>query len=520
MDIIRKTKKNPTEEAFRASQKTIFPNNQNSVQPLSETKSLASKKKNSSFWLKGFFFFLVIFILGSLGYGLFWIEKINSVGRKINPESYQEFSFLNTLKELATNDYPQLKENNGRINILLLGIAGEKKPGQNLTDTIMVLSFNTKSHQVAMLSLPRDLFVEVPQSSTRAKINSVYQIGLGPEKNKESGAGLIRETVEGILDQKINYFVILNFEGFEKIIDAVGGVNIMNDRDIFDSRYPGPNYSYETFELPKGFHHLDGQTALRYARVRHGDPEGDFGRAKRQQQIMQATKNKIFSIQTLFNAPALGKIFEALENNIQTDIQPEEIGSFLELSKKMDTQNINNVVIDAWKPESFLKVAHIPMGGVNAFVLVPKTGNYGEIQEVAEKIFNLNEIARRKEEIQKENAKIILINSSGDPSLISKIKKTLSEHLNYKNIQEITLNKKIPLQEKTALYEIDPGAKPFTLDEISKTLSAQLIEDVSLFQEYSTKDADILIKIGKDLIEKYNMEEATIEEWQAAQEYF
>jgi hypothetical protein len=216
----------------------------------------------------------------------------------------------------------------------------------------------------------------------------------------------------------------------------------------------------------------------------------------------------------------LGKIFEALENNIQTDIQPEEIGSFLELSKKMDTQNINNVVIDAWKPESFLKVAHIPMGGVNAFVLVPKTGNFGEIQEVAENIFNLNEIARRKEEIQKENAKIILINSSGDPSLISKIKKTLSEHLNYKNIQEITLNKKIPLQEKTALYEIDPGAKPFTLDEISKTLSAQLIEDVSLFQEYSTKDADILIKIGKDLIEKYNMEEATIEEWQAAQEYF
>lgn len=478
--------------------------------------------KNSSKkpFLKAAFFSLLFLILLALGTGLFLVQKFNSLGDKINPGSEKGVSLFETVREFVTNDYPALKENDGRINILLLGIAGEGKPGQNLTDTIMVLSIDTVSNRVAILSLPRDLFVKIPGTEKQSKINAIYQIGINGEDNPESGAELIQKTVEEIIDQKISYYAILNFDGFEKVIDAIDGINITSERDIYDSRYPGPGYSYETFELKKGFHHLDGKTALKYARVRHGDPEGDFGRAKRQQQIMQATKNKIFSVRTLFNVFTLNKIFGALENNIRTNIRTEEIGSFLELSKKLDTQNINNVVIDAWNQESLLKVAHVPMGDVSAFVLVPKTGNYFEIQEIARNIFNLNEIKRRKDEIQKEDAKISILNLSGDRALYQKIRAVLSEHMNYKNIEEIYPEEEDrETQQYTVIYESGEKSKPFTLDELNKVLGAKFSSDNSSIEAYQTEtQTDIFIVLGKDLIEKYNIKEGTLEQWQASQD--
>jgi hypothetical protein len=109
------------------------------------------------------------------------------------------------------------------------------------------------------------------------------------------------DTVTEITGLPIHYFVILDFDGFEKIIDTVGGVRINAERDFLDTRYPGKNYGYETFQLSKGWHSLDGATALKYVRERHADPEGDFGRAKRQQETIRAVRDKVFSVPTFLN---------------------------------------------------------------------------------------------------------------------------------------------------------------------------------------------------------------------------
>ena len=118
-------------------------------------------------------------------------------------------------------------EDRGRINILLLGRAGEKYPGRNLTDTVMVASIDTQDKRIGFLSLPRDLYVEIPKTGLSTKLNSLYQYGL------DSGQGIdpLESAITDITGLSIDYFIALDFDGFEKIVDTVGGVSIDAERD-------------------------------------------------------------------------------------------------------------------------------------------------------------------------------------------------------------------------------------------------------------------------------------------------
>ncbi|PIP27496.1 MAG: hypothetical protein COX30_01595 [Candidatus Moranbacteria bacterium CG23_combo_of_CG06-09_8_20_14_all_39_10] len=466
------------------------------------------------------FWLLILLILAGLAYGLFFTYKIYSVGKKVNIENNADSTFVETVKSFTSHAPLNLNgADKNQINILLLGIAGKGKPGQFLTDTIMVASLDTKTNRVALLSLPRDLFISIPNTTLQTKINSVYQFGLANSTSDSDAVQVVEETITSITGLDINYFVVMNFDGFQKAINDIGGINIVSERNIYDASYPGPNYSYETFELSKGFHRLDGATALKYARERHNDPEGDFGRAKRQQQIMQATKNKIFSAGTMLDVFALNNLFDTLGDNIKTDIQPEDFASFFELMKKIDTNNINNVVLDAWNKDSLLKVAHIQLGNVQAFALVPRIGNYSEIQDLAKNIFDLNALKRRQDEITQENATIAIINKSSDARIIQKIKKVLQENLNYKNVIILTDNNKHSV-EKTTAYDLTNGQKPFTLDELATHLPATVSYDIpaDLAKTLQNKTVDMALIVGKDLTSKYNIEEGTIDDLNRARD--
>jgi len=488
--------------------------------------------------LKIIFGAALLFLASGIAYGSFFVYKLSALEKKINPIQSNETTFFQTARSLVDPPAINLKGmEKERINILLLGIAGKGKPGQNLTDTIMIASINPKSNQVALLSIPRDFFVhpvksnpdsdrdadiqapwtsngvKVPDLNFQSKINSVYQYGLNTYKDNGRAAELVSATIKNITSLDIDYYVVLNFDGFEKIIDSIGGINIMNERDIYDKRYPGPNYSYETFELAKGFHQLDGATALKYVRERHNDPEGDFGRAKRQQQVLQATKNKVFSTGTMLNVVALNNLFDALGETIQTNIKADEIGSFMEISKKLDTQNINNLVLDAWNKDSLLKVSHVFYGDTRAFALIPRVGNYSEIREVAENIFDLNKIKRRREAIAGEDAEIAIINRSGSPALTGKIKKLLGDNLSYKNIAMLNNPGKV-LAEKSIVYDLTNGMKPFTLDELVEKLPASPSYDTPVFAQSlaAAKKFDMIVALGKDLEDIYNVEEGTLDD--------
>jgi len=485
-----------------------------------------SKKKIREKSLKKFFgiFFLCLFLAVSAT-GIYFSWKIHSVNRSItihskndkNPSLIQDIGTL--VSSIIFKDHKKLfGEEEGRINILLLGATGKGNPGQNLTDTIMIMSIDTKNKKIGLLSLPRDFYANIPGTRYFTKINSIYQYGI----TNDQGIEPIKKTVENITDIKIHYFIIVDYGGFKKIIDDIGGINVMVERDIYDPRYPGPNYSYETFELKKGFHLLDGATALKYVRERHNDPEGDFGRAKRQQQIIQATKNRMFSLKTFFNIFALNNLLTTLGDSVKTDIRLEEIESFIALSKKVDTQNITNSVVDAWKKDSLLKVSHIATSQGLAFILIPRVGNYSEIRDLAKNLFNLDAIRRRQAEIQKEEAGILIVNRSGDNNLAYKIKRLFEDKLEMKNVR-IGYDTQQMIQEKSYVFPETSLEKLFTLDEILKKLPAVIGQEKDILPE-KISDTDIIVTLGSDLEKIYSFEEDNIDDLNSSandnQKYF
>lgn len=450
---------------------------------------------------------LIILLFTAISVAIYFSWKTYQVSRKINSEMESRPSFSKSMLALATpimnkeNRTPLKGEESGRINILLMGAAGEHKPGGNLTDTVMVMSINTKDKKVALLSLPRDFYAPIGKTKSFAKLNSLYPIGI----KEGEGVNLIKDAAEQITGQVLNYYLVVDFDAFEKIVDDIGGINIVSERDIYDATYPGPNYSYQTFALSKGFHQLDGATALKYVRERHDDPEGDFGRAKRQQQVIQAVKNKMFSLKTFFNVVAISNILDTLGENVKTDITIEEMESFITLTKLLDLENIDNVVIDAWKPDSLLKVSHVQTSTGNAFILIPRVGNYSEIQDVATSIFNQDELRSRKEKITSENAKIVIINNSGDYKLAFKIKDLLTDKLNIKDVS-IKQSKDEIIQPMTTVLQKSASDKIFTLDELVKKIPAKLDNN-----SFADEENDFTINLGADLIDIYNYEEDKID---------
>lgn len=485
--------------------------------PSSPEKNRVGNKKSAKNYRKGFLIFFIISFAVALSWVIFFSWKIHSTSRKIIITNDNNSSFVSNIKSIVApiiaNKRDGLKgEEKNRINILLLGAAGEGKAGKNLTDTIMIMSINAKTKKLALLSLPRDLYVKIPGTSSYSKINSLYQHGL----SNNEGVETVKKSVEEITGLDINYYLIINYDGFKKVIDDLGGVNVYVERDIYDARFPGPNFSYETFKLDKGLRKMDGETALKFVRERHDDPEGDFGRAKRQQQMIQAAKIKFFSFRTLFNVFALNKIFDDLGNNVKTDIQIDEIEGLLALSREVDSRNISSAVADAWKKDSLLKVSHIFYGNTRAFILVSRVGNWSEVQELAENIFDLDAIRRKEAEIEKESAKITVINQSSDKQLALKIKDLLESKMKFKSV--IVKPSPTPdIREETVVYDRTEKNKIFSLNEIIKKLPAKLsFEDSGIID--TREDSDFVIFLGKDLEEKYSFEEDSIEEFNKAQE--
>lgn len=178
-----------------------------------------------------------------------------------------------------------------RTNILILGIGGGTHEGANLTDTMMVLSLDNVRKKMALISVPRDIWVE----SLQGKINSAYYYG--EQKAPGGGITLAKATVEDVLGIPIHYALVIDFSGFQKVIDEVGGIDVTVPEAFTDTQYPCENTScvYKTVSFAAGRQHMDGATALIYARSRHatGAEGSDFARSKRQQDIMIAFKDRL-----------------------------------------------------------------------------------------------------------------------------------------------------------------------------------------------------------------------------------
>lgn len=409
----------------------------------------------------------ILFALGSIVFG--W--KFFTVSEKIhieNPSARGTYENLSSL--LPGGERERLSgEDEGRLNILLLGRAGEKYPGKHLTDTVMLISIDTEKRRAGFLSLPRDLYAPIPGTNLYTKLNSLYQYGL----SSGDGADIVLRAVEHMTGLDIPYFISLDFDGFERIIDDLGGVKIYSERDIRDTRYPGKNYSYETFELSAGWHELDGKTALKYARERHSDPEGDFGRAKRQQEIIKAAQEKAFSAETYLNIFTITRLLETLGDSVRTNLSIAEIASLAELGKTTDLRNASTVVVDAWRKESLLRVSHVEVAGARAFILVPRTGNWSEIREISAHIFDQEDIRKRTGQVALEAPSILVISRPEDASQAAAFARTIKGALGSGIEADTATSPTLEKSVKNAIMDRTSLGKPYSLDSLLRTFGLE-----------------------------------------------
>lgn len=244
------------------------------------------------------------------------------------------------LDAAALADMPQ-----ARINLLLLGV--DSRPDEKdapRTDTMMLITLDPNTGTAGMLSLPRDLWVPIPGYDLTWKINSAYTIGEN-RRYPGGGAQLAKDTVSAFIGQPIEYSLRVDFDGFVKMVDLIGGIDLQVAKTIHDELYPTPDYGYMTFHIDAGQQHLDGATALMYARTRNTDD--DYNRAGRQQQVIQAVLDKVLRasmIPTLIaRAPQL---VTTLRGSIETDMPLSTLVSIAQFVGQGGLTEVRQLVLD------------------------------------------------------------------------------------------------------------------------------------------------------------------------------
>ena len=284
----------------------------------------------------------------------------------------------------------------GRTNILLLGIGGQQQNGADLTDTIIFTSINIKTGDMAMVSIPRDIWLD----SLMAKINTAYHYG--EEREEGGGFVLAREAVEEIVGLPIHYVFLMDFTGFEDAIDLVGGVEVEIERSFDDFKYPiagreedncdgDPKYNcrYEHLHFDAGLREMDGEAALKFVRSRNAEGEEgtDFARSQRQQKIINGLKDKIVSARILANPGKIKELIEVAKKNITSNplLKDEEAAAFgnILLSFIRSKSQIRTLALDIGTDENpgFLENPPVSEEYQNQWVLVPRSGDFRQFQQ-------------------------------------------------------------------------------------------------------------------------------------------
>lgn len=345
-------------------------------------------KKDRSWWRGASLVIGAIFVFSLIfSYQVSRTQSPNAAGTGL--------SFLSGLAGLITsNDKDLIGEETDRINFLLLGIGGDGHDGGQLTDTIIFASFKPSTGEIGMMSIPRDLAVNIPGYGY-TKINAANAYG---QRDNGNGPELTMQVVSDILEEDIHYYVKIDFNSFEELIDEIGGVDVYVERSFTDSEYPADNYAYQTISFTEGWASMDGETALQFSRSRHGNNgEGnDFARAARQQKVILAAKDRILSPQILLNPAKLNRMANLFSDNVDTNLTVWEMIRLAGYAPSADTGSINHIVLDS-SPGGVLFNSTIG----NAFVVKPKVSDWSEIQAIAANIFSAestNRITNSEEE--------------------------------------------------------------------------------------------------------------------------
>ena len=351
-----------------------------------------------------------------------------------------------------------------RVNILLLGI--DRRPGEHgpwRSDTMLLASADPAANSASMLSLPRDLWVPIPGFEEN-RINMAHYVGDAKEY-PGGGPALAKKTVQYNFGVPVNYYVRVDFDGFRKILDAIGGIDIDVESEIIDDKYPDEYYGYDPLYIAAGRQHMDGELALKYARTRHGS--SDFDRAKRQQQVLLAVRDKALQLNLL---PKLPELMVLLADTVETDLQPNEILNLAQIGLNIGQDNVRSAVID-----QNMTLRHVTPTGAD--VLLPKRD---KIRPLIDEMFTSKPVdvpvkvtvqVVEPDRLAADDATISVLNGTKNEALAEEVASYLRDK-GY-NIVEIGRSDR---NDYAKTIIVDYTGKTFTLERLSEDVDVPLKE--------------------------------------------
>lgn len=390
-------------------------------------------------------------------------------------------------------------ENEGRVNILLAGNSADDAGhnGAELTDSIMIMSLDTHNNRAFLLSVPRDLYVNVG-SYGHKKINEAYVTGqqkhFSASGYPNGGMGLLEQTIYQNLGIRTQYYALIDYSALRQSVNAVGGVDITihssDPRGLYD-----PSIDWKTHgplvKLSNGRHHLNGEQALDLARARgdaygsYGYGESDFLRTENQRKLLIALKDKATSTSTLINPLKLTKLSDSLGNNVKSDMTLSEVHRLYDLTKKIDSGQIKSYGLNDLNGKNYLASYRTPLG---QSALVPAAGldNFSDIKQALRRLTSNNPVA-------KESADVVLLNGTEEYGLAAK-NETMLEG---RNVSVSAIADSRDPARSTYIINASGTSKPATL----KLLEAVYGDHVTTANPYGTKyEADFIVVLGDDRV--------------------
>lgn len=388
-------------------------------------------------------------------------------------------------------------EDQGRVNILLAGNSADDAghQGADLTDSIMIISINTKDNTAFMLSVPRDLWVEIPGYG-HAKINEAYVDGEEENFNESGyfggGMGLLQKVIQDNFNINLNYYGLIDYNAFRDMVNAVGGINYTvqspNPRGLYD-----PSIDYTTHgplvRLTNGVHTLNGQQALDLARARgdaygsYGFPQSDFDRTAHQRQMLLALRSKALSTGVLANPIKLSSLMDAVGKNVKTNFSLSEVHRLYDIGKNITAANIQSIGLNSVNGKDLLASYTSPSG---QSALIPATGldDFSAIQAYLQKLTS-------NDPVVKEGASVVLLNATDTYGLAAKASKTLTA----KGLTVITTGDASTNQAGSTIIDLSNGKDPAT----RKLLTSLYGNAVTTTNPYGTTyQANFIVVLGAD----------------------
>lgn len=389
-------------------------------------------------------------------------------------------------------------EDVGRVNILLAGNSADDPghQGADLTDSIMIVSIDTRNNSAFLLSIPRDLWVNIPGNGY-AKINSAYVDGQNENFHQSGypsgGMGLLQEVIEQKFGITIDYNVLIDYAALRDAVNAVGGINIdiqsQDPRGLYD-----PSIDYATggplVKLSNGWHHIDGEQALDLARAR-GDAYGsygfdmsDFDRTANQRQMLIALTKKIDTTSTLTNPITVTKLFDTIGAHVRSNFNLSELKRLKDIMGNIPASKIRSVSLNNVNGQDLLtsydaygESALIPAAGIN---------NYSAIDHFVQQLTSNNPVV-------KENASVVLLNATNTFGLAAKNSDELkSTGVNVVGIGDASAN-----LATTTIIDNSKGKDPATL----RFLKSRYNATSTTVNPYAGKyNAAFIVVLGADQV--------------------